>query len=231
MTLRSRPGAGLRSALLVPLLAGFSLAIAPPMLTARLTAPAHAQPLVPPSAVRAINLARSTVVRLNGGLGTYRPAQCMFSSPVPANSCLSRDDEQGYLFHFVGGPPAWEQRNRMPTLETEILVDPEGRMVKEVIYNGEPRPAARAISLARTHTIQLNGGLGVYVPAQCMFAPAATRGNACLVREDGSGYRFRFMGGPPDWERDNQRPTMETEILISADGRSVVEVDYNGAPR
>jgi hypothetical protein len=42
---------------------------------------------------------------------------------------------------------------------------------------------------------------------------------------------FRFLGGPPGWQEQNQAPTVETEILISADGRQVLEVLYNGTPR
>ena len=155
----------------------------------------------------------------------------MFASPGEGNLCLVSVDDDGYLFHFVGGSPAWEQENRMPTVETEILVAPEGREVTEVIYNGELRPAARAISLARTHAIQVNGGPAVYQPARCMDAPAASRDNPCLISEDGDGYRFRFEGGSPQWEQNGQSPTLETEILISTDGRSVVEVIYNGEPR
>jgi hypothetical protein len=155
----------------------------------------------------------------------------MFASPVPENPCLASDDANGYRFLFVGGAPAWEQVNRMPTRESEILIDPEGREVKEVIYNGDLRPAARAISLARTHAIALNGGPRVYEPASCMVAPVAAPGNPCLLRADGSGYRFRFLGGPPRWELTGGSPTLETELLISADGRSVVELTYNGAPR
>jgi hypothetical protein len=196
-----------------------------------LAAAAHAQPLVPARAVRAINLARTSVVRLNGTLSVYRPSQCMFASPIPANPCLVSDDDNGYRFHFVGGSPAWEQLNRMPTRESEILIDPEGREVKQLIYNGDLRPPARAISLARTHAIRLNGGPKVYEPAACMVAPVAASGNPCLIGADGSGYRFRFLGGPPGWELNGSAPTVETELLISADGRSVVEVSYNGSPR
>lgn len=46
-----------------------------------------------------------------------------------------------------------------------------------------------------------------------------------------NGYRFDFLGGPPGWEVNKQAATKETRILISADGTSVVIVQYNGSPR
>ena len=116
-------------------------------------------------------------MKLNGGLSAYRPAQCMFSQPTATNLCLIRNDDEGFLFHFVGGPPAWQQRNQMPSKETEILISPEGRTEVDVIYNDAPRPAALAISLARTQAVTLNGGPKAYVPAACMSAPAATEAN------------------------------------------------------
>jgi hypothetical protein len=225
----SRPW--ISSAFLVPILAGIGVAVLPRLLPSLAIAPAHAREFVSPEAVRAINLARSSIVKSNGGLSAYRPAQCMFSQPTTTNLCLIRNDDQGFLFHFVGGPPAWEQRNQMPSKETELLISPEGRTVVEVIYNSTPRPPARAISLARTQAVTLNGGPRAYAPASCMSAPAATKANPCVVSTNAKGYRFRFMGGPPRWEADGDRPSQETEIQISPDGNSVVEVIYNGAPR
>jgi hypothetical protein len=155
----------------------------------------------------------------------------MFTSPTADNPCLVRDDEDGFLFHFVGGPPAWEQRNALPTYETEVLVSPEGREVTRIDYNATPRAAARAISLARTHAVTLNGGLASYQPARCMVAPSARTSNPCVLAADPSGYRFRFEGGTPDWQQDGRPATVETEISITADGRSVDRVIYNGEPR
>ena len=63
-----------------------------------------------------------------------------------------------------------------------------------------------------------------------MSAPAATKANPCVLRDHAKGYRFRFMGGPPRWEADGDRPSQETEIQISPDGNSLLEVIYNRAP-
>lgn len=98
-----------------------------------------AQERVPIAAVRAINLARTHVVRLNGGLEEYRPAQCMFATASTSNPCLIRSDSEGFLFQFMGGPPTWEETDSQPTVETEIRISPDGTEVEELLYNGEPR--------------------------------------------------------------------------------------------
>lgn len=93
-----------------------------------------------------------------------------------------------------------------------------------------PYSAIRALNLARNTAIQTNGGLSVYRPAQCMYE-TANAGNQCLISSTNEGYTFRFLGGAPGWQQLNLAPTTETEIRISADGRTVLGVDYNGAPR
>ena len=40
-----------------------------------------------------------------------------------------------------------------------------------------------------------------------------------------------FSGGLPGWQEAGGQPTVETEILVSRDGASVVDVVYNGSPR
>lgn len=93
-----------------------------------------------------------------------------------------------------------------------------------------PYSAIRALNLARNAAVQRNGGLSVYRPAKCMHETASA-GNQCLIRSDSNGYTFRFLGGAPGWQQLNLPPSTETEIRISSDGRSVLGVDYNGAPR
>jgi len=91
------------------------------------------------SGVRALNLARNHAVKLNGGLSTYRPAGCMFSTEWSGSECLVHRDAAGCLFRFLGGPPGWQQLHLPPTIETEILIGPDGRAVVQVLYNGPPR--------------------------------------------------------------------------------------------
>lgn len=95
-------------------------------------------------------------------------------------------------------------------------------------YELFPFTRQRATNVARMHAERLNGGLTVYRPDACMYNRA---GGDCLIRGDANGYIFRFLGGPPGWQILGLAPTAETEIEVSADGRSVVKVIYNGAPR
>jgi hypothetical protein len=88
----------------------------------------------------------------------------------------------------------------------------------------------RAINLARNKAVQLNGGLTIYNPAACMFNTDQGGGD-CLVRSDAEGLVFRFPGGVPGWQQSNTPATVETEIKVSPDGRTVLEVLYNGTPR
>ena len=87
---------------------------------------------------RAINVARGTAAKLNGGLSVYRPAVCMFQG-INNNPCLISRTDEGFTFRFLGGSPGWEQLQLPPTVETELLVSPDGRSVLQVIYNGAPR--------------------------------------------------------------------------------------------
>jgi hypothetical protein len=88
----------------------------------------------------------------------------------------------------------------------------------------------RALNTARNLAIQQNGGLSVYRPAQCMFQ-SAEADNDCLVSKDETGFLFRFLGGVPGWEQFQMPASLETEVRISADGRTVEELIYNGPPR
>lgn len=88
----------------------------------------------------------------------------------------------------------------------------------------------RALNVARQWAINQNGGLSVYVPASCMF-DTGNGGGSCLVQNNSQGYRFRFLGGAPGWQETGTPATTLTEIQVSPDGRSVVNVNYNGAPR
>ena len=117
---------------------------------------ALAQPAVPASAVRAINLARTTAIAQNGGLSVYRPAQCMFQTANVDNPCMigspdtnnndrardnrnSNSDPDAYVFRFQGGSPGWQQYNQRPDLETEISISADGRRVLQIHYNGKTR--------------------------------------------------------------------------------------------
>ncbi len=90
---------------------------------------------------RAINLARGTAAKLNGGLSVYRPAVCMFQG-VSNNPCLVERAASGFTFRFLGGSPGWEQLQLPATVETELVISTDGRTVLQIVYNGPPRPEA-----------------------------------------------------------------------------------------
>ena len=102
------------------------------------------------------------------------------------------------------------------------------RPVRAQAQSAPPFSTLRAVNLARMRAESINGGLIVYRAQRCMFED---NGGPCLVSSNANGIVFRFFGGPPGWQEQNQPPTVESEILISADGRQVLDVLYNGKPR
>ena len=87
---------------------------------------------------KAANLARMRAETLNGGLGAYRADQCMYVTG--AEACLVSKTEAGFTFRFLGGPPGWQQLSPpAPTIETTLLISPDGGRIVEVTYNGPVR--------------------------------------------------------------------------------------------
>ena len=87
---------------------------------------------------KAANLARMRAESLNGGLGQYRAASCMYETG--AGSCLESISDDGFLFRFQGGAPGWQQQTPPnPTIETSVLVSRDGDQILEVSYNGAIR--------------------------------------------------------------------------------------------
>ena len=93
---------------------------------------------IPLAQPKAANLARMRAESLNGGLGQYRAASCMYETG--AGSCLESVSNSGFLFQFRGGPPGWQQQTPpKPTIETSVLVSRDGDRILEVSYNGTIR--------------------------------------------------------------------------------------------
>jgi hypothetical protein len=88
------------------------------------------------SQMRAANLARMQAELINGGLNQYSPANCMHQGG--GGSCLVSDTPQGYRFRFLGGSPGWAARREPASIETVVLVSPDGKASK-VEYNGPIR--------------------------------------------------------------------------------------------
>ena len=93
---------------------------------------------IPLAQPKAANLARMRAESLNGGLGQYRAARCVYESG--AGSCLESVSDSGFLFRFRGGAPGWQQQTPPePTIETSVLVSRDGDRILEVSYNGTIR--------------------------------------------------------------------------------------------
>lgn len=89
-------------------------------------------------------------------------------------------------------------------------------------------PILRATNMARIKAEILNGGLRYYRAASCMYQ---SNGGECLVDQSQSGFTYQFLGGPPGWQQLEIKPTVETQILVAPDGRSILNVIYNGPLR
>ena len=85
----------------------------------------------------------------------------------------------------------------------------------------DPLAARRAINHARNSAALANGGLRKYHPAGCMFKD--TTDNPCLAQQDANGFQFKFQGGPPGWEVLGLPATVESTVLISPDGQTVIQ--------
>ena len=92
---------------------------------------------VPQTQEKAANVARMKAEALNGGLSKYRTAACMHQ--LGGGSCMVMATSAGYQFKFFGGSPGWQTMNRKPSVETQLMVSPDGTRVEKVIYNGAPR--------------------------------------------------------------------------------------------
>ena len=57
---------------------------------------------------------------------------------------------------------------------------------------------------------------------------ASRKGGGKCLQNAGEGFLFVFYGGSPGWQEAGRPPTVETEILVSEDGVSIVDVVYNG---
>ena len=105
------------------------------------TSPAMAQE-DPLAAKRAINLARNSAAAANGGLRLYHPASCMFKDPTD-NPCLAQRDSAGFEFQFQGGPPGWEVLGLPATVESIVMIAPDGQTVIQELHQeiGAESPA------------------------------------------------------------------------------------------
>jgi len=122
--------------------------------------------------------------------------------------------------------PAAMAQNSPPAAQPQQRQSIIGRLGQ---LEQESQSLQRAVNLARNTAVELNGGLGRYQPGLCMVE--ARRIQECLISHGPNGFVFRFPGGPPGWVAEQKAATVESEISIAADGRSVLRSIYNGPPR
>ena len=77
----------------------------------------------------------TTAWKPSGGLSNYFTEEGMHRSG--GGDCLVEDNANGYLF-TLGGAPGWEVNRKPATVQTKILIGPEGT-TKQVVYNGAPQ--------------------------------------------------------------------------------------------
>lgn len=88
------------------------------------------------SQMRAAKLARMQAEVINGGGSKYSPANCMHQGG--GGNCLESNTSLGFRFRFLGGPAGWAARREPATIETVVLVSPDGK-ISRVEYNGPVR--------------------------------------------------------------------------------------------
>jgi hypothetical protein len=84
------------------------------------------------SQMRAANIARMQAELINGGSSQYSPANCMHQGG--GETCMISNTADGFRFRFLGGGAGWAARREPATIETVILVSPDGKLSK-VEYN------------------------------------------------------------------------------------------------
>ena len=126
------------------------------------------------------------------------------------------------------GVPSTKFMNRLLTAATGLVLSLSGISALQAAP-ALPLAQLKAANLARMRAESLNGGLGIYRAAACMYETGAT---SCLISRSDEGFLFGFRGGPPGWEQETPPdPTLETEVLGSRDGDRILAVPYNGPIR
>ena len=101
-------------------------------------------------------------------------------------------------------------------------IEPDQDSVMRLIRYS-PFAARRALNLARGAATARNGGLRLYRSSRCMYI--STANNPCLTHAGPAGIEFNIPGGTPGWEELGKAPAVMTRILVSADGRSLLQIE------
>ncbi|WP_413744591.1 hypothetical protein [Synechococcus sp. MIT S9451] len=161
-------------------------------------------------------------------------------------TCATTTVALGITLISGGGPAAQAQsaaelqlqqnQQEINRLKQQMQMQQGGGPGPQGVQPGRPQPGAavidarsiqRSVNLARNAAVKMNGGLSKYRPARCMFK--GSERNPCIVQLNAQGIVFQIPGGPPGWEEAGQPPSLMTVLLVSPDGRSLLQTISNGA--
>lgn len=143
------------------------------------------------------------------GLSASTHKQCVESSAVDAR-CTPMP------------PQPWDNPDIQSGPSPYAGIEPDQDNVKRLVRHA-PFAARRALNLARGAATARNGGLRLYRSSRCMYI--STANNPCLTHAGPAGIEFNIPGGTPGWEERGEAPAVMTRILVSADGRSLLQIE------
>ena len=121
-------------------------------------------------------------------------------------------------------PQPWDNPNIQSGPSPYAGLEPDQDSVKRLVRHA-PFAARRALNLARGAATARNGGLRLYRSSSCMYT--STANNQCLTHAGPAGIEFNIPGGTPGWEELGEAPTVTTRILVSTDGRSLLQIEQH----
>ena len=119
-------------------------------------------------------------------------------------------------------PQPWDNPDIQSGPSPYAGIEPDQDNVKRLVRHA-PFAARRALNLARGAATARNGGLRLYRSSRCMYI--STANNPCLTHAGPAGIEFNIPGGTPGWEERGEAPAVMTRILVSADGRSLLQIE------
>lgn len=162
-------------------------------------------------------------------------AKGLFRFTTPLILGISLTSMSGLVVHAQGAYELQQQQNQREIDRLRQQLDPQRNGVpqRSMPPNQAPgnvtaidaRSIQRSVNLARDTAIRINGGLSQYRPAGCMFRGSDR--NPCIAQSGPQGIVFEIPGGPPGWEEARALPSIMTVLLISPDGRSLLQTISN----
>ena len=121
-------------------------------------------------------------------------------------------------------PQPWDSPDIQSGPSPYAGLEPDQDSLKRLVRQ-DPFAARRALNLARGAATARNGGLRLYRSSSCMYT--STANNPCLTHAGPAGIEFNIPGGTPGWEELGEAPAVMTRILVSADGRSLLQIEQH----